>query len=217
MKVVTIFQTGFGWHFAMPQEVHSLTRTFLMLFHDQLWKHIVSVSGDHHKTLDLVFCSISGTLNRTSTDKLFSIYATAQTARLTGLNLPSALGLGRGRGKGIRHSEILSEWTTISKQRPVIWDRMERTALSRLSFNSETYQQDIEILLLKSEKIADAFKIYPRYIEDQKFNRWLLTLRQEYAGQLFTYEDAMTLARDSGVDIAFLLDDWLVNDTLAGF
>ncbi len=186
-------------------------------FHDQSWKHIVSVSGEHQKALDLFFRALSRTSNDVETSELFSIYATAQTARLTGLNLPSAWGIGRSRDSGIFEKETLADWEARYKERPAIWDKMERTALPSLTFEGENFQQNFEILLLKSEKIANAFNIYPLYIEKQSLNRWLVSLRGDFAGQHFNYDDAMMHARDSDVDIEFLLDDWLVNDTLAGF
>lgn len=186
-------------------------------FQDQLWNHIVSASGEHHRTLDLVFRAISKRSSRPFTDELFSIYATAQTARLTGLNFPSALGLGRRRGGGLSRSEELRNWESRYKERPVVWDVMERTALTSLNFNPESYRQDIEVLLLKSKLIADTFKTYPRYIEEEQFDQWIVSLRKNYAGQQFSFDDAMMHARNSGIDITLLLSDWFEKDSLAGF
>lgn len=190
---------------------------FFDAFHDQSWKHIVSLNGEYYKTLDLMFRGISVIRNGADSNELFSIFATAQTARMTGLNLHSALGLDRGRERGIFRKETLRDFEMIHKARPVIWDRMERTALPSLMFEAESYQTNFEILLLKSEKIANAFNMYPRYIDEQLINRWLVTLRQEFAGKQFSYDQAMTRARHSGFDIEFLLNEWLVSDTLAGF
>lgn len=186
-------------------------------FQDQSWKHLVSVSGDHRMPLDLVFRTIYGTSNRTSSDELFSIFATAQTTRMTGVNLPAALGFDRNHGSGMFDKDSLSGTERVYQALPAIWDRMERTALPSLNLSPESYQRSIEVLLFKSKMIADAFRTYYRRSEGQKFDRWLISLRQEFAGQQFTYDDATVLAKGLGIDITFLLNDWLVNDGLAGF
>ncbi|MYC25070.1 MAG: hypothetical protein F4X56_04025 [Gammaproteobacteria bacterium] len=186
---------------------------------DQIWKHVVAVTGEHQRALSLIFPAMVGRIAKLDDAvELFSVYSTGQTTRLTGLNLPSALGIGRGRGSRIFDREKLRDSENSYGARPDVWDRMEKTALPYLNFDSQTHQKNVEVLLLKTAQIAKALSYFYTFGgEEQNFRRWLVELQQEFAGRHFTYNTAIASGRDLGIDVAFLLRDWLAKDTLAGF
>lgn len=188
--------------------------------HDQYWKHVIWASSEHSKALNLIYRSLSESLTLFGSDGLFSVYATSQAARATGLNIPAALGTDRGRDRGVRVFDkkrlYLYEWTYAN--RSAIRDVMEHTALPDLKFQSENHQRDFEVLYLKSELIAQAIDEFLRFQGDlDSIDRWLLALRREFLGKPHTYKDAMSLAHDFDINVDLFIADWLAKDTLAGF
>ena len=184
---------------------------------DQIWGNLVSVTGEHQRALSLILPAIAGNIALRTHDGLFSVYSTAQASRMTGLNLPSALGIGQDRGRSFLRRVRLHRSERNYEARPAIWERMERTALASLLFNPESYQQNFETMLFKSMRIADAFHSYYQNGEYRKFVRWLVTLQQEFTAQQFTYNEAIAIGHDLGIDITVFLNDWLTEETLAGF
>lgn len=174
---------------------------------DQIWGHLVSVSGEHRRALDLIFHVWMGRFTPSPSEGLFSVYASAQASRMTGVNLPAT-----------KSGEALYWKEGDYGARPSVRNLMERTALVGLAFSLDDHQQDFEVLYQKSKSIYQSlfsYFNYRRQTEDR--NRWLSELRRRFEGQRFTYNDVMVLAREFDIDVDLFLDDWLTKDTLPGF
>lgn len=185
---------------------------------DQLWGHLVSASGEHRRALDLIFHTMAGQFTPSFADGLFSIYATAETSRMTGLNLPAAMGIGRRRSTGPYGKEVLSFSEEHHGSRPTIRNLLEQTALPELNFNLKSHRQDFEVLYLKSKLIQKALFYYFSFQRDiANLERWLSNLRSEFLGRQFSYADAIKLAWDIDLNCDLFLEDWLAKDKLAAF
>ena len=187
-------------------------------FQDQYWLHVITASGKHHNALNLIFRALSESLTYYGYDGLFSVYATAETARMTGMNFPAAFDFSRNRNSNPFDRGQLYRNEENYANRFSVRDVMERTALPALTFSFENHRSDFEAIFLKSRLIAHAVGDYLHYQgASEKIDHWLLALRREFLGKHFNYIDAMTQARDFDIDIDLLLDDWLNKHTLAGF
>ena len=185
---------------------------------DQIWSHIVFVSGEHKRALDLIFFAIMGRFTPSPSAGLFSIYASAHASRITGVNFPSALGLDRSGGSGGRPGEGLKWGEMRFEARPSIRNYMEQAELPSLNFEPNTHQHDFEVLYLKSKTIHQRLFYYFGFIRGvANVGPWLSSLRREYLGQQFSFRDAMERARDFDLDLDPFLEDWLAKDSLAGF
>ena len=185
---------------------------------DQIWDHVIFVAGEHRRALNLIFRAIMGRFIPGPSEGLFSVYASAHASRITGVNIPAALGLDRSGGSGARPGEAL-RWREMQfEARPFIRNSMERTALPKLNFEPNRHRHDFEVLHLKSKTIHQRLFYY--FVFGGKrtnVDRWLSSLRREFIGQQFTYSDAMRLARECDLDIDLFLEEWLANDSLPGF
>ena len=185
---------------------------------DQLWGHLVSASGEHRRALDLIFHTMAGQFTPSFADGLFSIYATAETSRMTGLNLPAAMGIGRSRSTGPYGKEVLSFSEEHHGSRPTIRNLLEQTGLPELNFDLNSHRQDFEVLYLKSKLIHKALYYYFNFRRDRaNVERWLSTLRRTFIGTQFSYADATNLAREVDLNFDLFLEDWLAKDNLAAF
>ena len=186
--------------------------------YDQIWRQSFYVTGEYRKSLNLIIREMRGEFTPIFEDRMFSVYATAQAARMTGLNLPSALGIGRARGHGVFDKERLHWVEDDYGARHSIWNIMEQTALPDQTFNPLDHQQDLEILLLKSRQIASALFEYHVFTgKRDNIRRWLFSLRDEFTGHPYTREEISRHAHAAKFDIDVFLEDWLTKKTLAGF
>ncbi|MXZ44119.1 MAG: hypothetical protein F4Z01_03960 [Gammaproteobacteria bacterium] len=188
-------------------------------FQDQYWLHVVSASGEHRKALNLIFRELSNDLTANYEEGLFSIYATAQTARMTGLNVPAAVNFSRNRSADIFDRGQLARSEGHYANRFSVRDAMERTALPELTYQPDSHKQDFEVVYLKSRLISRAISDYHRYQGGawDQVERWLLALRRDYFCQEVTYAGAMKLAREHDLDFDLFLREWLSENTLAGY
>ena len=173
---------------------------------DQIWNHLVSTSGEHRRALDLIFHIWMGRFTPSYTEGLFSVYATGQASRWTGVNLPAT------NLEGLFWKEL--DFSGRSR----VHNLLERTALAGIAFNSNDHQTDFEVLYQKSFSIYWSLFWYFNFRkQNAERNRWLVEMRRRFEGQRFTYDDMITVAREFDIDIDLFLDDWFSKDTLPGF
>ena len=192
--------------------------SLLLGVQDQIWKHHIFITGPHHRALDLILQVWSARFTSMFNSRLFSVYASAQTSRMTGVNFPSALGIDRGRSASLYRKDTLYWKELRLGARPEIWNLLERSALSKLKFNLENHREEFEVLLLKSRLIAESIDDFQRHSgRNSNFNLWLTKLRRKFVAQPLTFEDMASLALDFDIEFEHFLADWLAKDTLAGF
>lgn len=173
---------------------------------DQIWNHLVSTSGEHGRALNLIFHIWMGRFTPSPTEGLFSVYATAQASRWTGLSLPAT------NLEGLFWREM------DYSGRPSVRNMAERTSLAGLAFHSDYHQQDFEVLFQKSLSIYQSLFWYFNFRrQNAERNRWLVELRRRFTGQRFTYNDVIDVARELDIDIHLFLGDWLSKDSLPGY
>ncbi|MXZ44150.1 MAG: hypothetical protein F4Z01_04120 [Gammaproteobacteria bacterium] len=173
---------------------------------DQIWNHLVSTSGEHGRALNLIFHIWMGRFTPSPTEGLFSVYATAQASRWTGLSLPAK------RLEGLFWKEM------DYSGRPAVRNMAERTSLAGLAFHPDFHQQDFEVLFQKSLSIYQSLFWYFNFRrQNTERNRWLVELRRRFTGQRFTYIDVIDVARELDIDIHLFLGDWLSKDSLPGY
>lgn len=179
-----------------------------------LWTHATTASGPHSELLDQIVRSLLGGIYSPWASNWFSPYSTSRFVHLTSpsLWLPTTIDQ---LDSSSSFGTTLHRLETNYSKRSSVQALMETNSLVELP-SDEGHQKDLELILLKSARIAEAMAEFHSTDPDKIFN-WLAAVREKYYGQTYRYEDLISIAKEHGVTVDPFLTDWLTTSQLPGF
>lgn len=178
-----------------------------------LWTHATTASGPHSEILDQIVRSLLAGIYSPWPSNWFSPYSSLRLVSMTSPSFELATG---------QRSKPYSFYGTNLHRRELYYTRrssvqalMETKSLVELP-SDEGHQKDLELILLKSARIAEAMAEFHSTDPDKIFN-WLAAVREKFNGRTYRYEDLISIAKEHGVSVDPFLTDWLTTSRLPGF
>ncbi len=141
-------------------------------------------------------------------------YFSVQTA-LSGdvLSRVSNSTINSGGGFGSNASFENLNWRGQFSRKPSVWELMIESPLSELDFEGNPIDA-YHVLLLKTSEISEQIL---EFGGEEKAGAFLSELVSRYQGESYDEEDLLETAADIGLDLNFILGDWLHSVGLPGF
>lgn len=178
-----------------------------------LWTHATTASGPHSELLDQIVRSLLARIDSPWAPNWFSPYSSSRFVRMTS---PSVwLATGQLSSSESFFGTTLYHLEQNYSMRSSVQTLMETRSLVELPSDAG-HQKDLELILLKSERIADAMMNF-HSTDPEKVFRWLVAVREEFSGRTYRYEDLISMAKEHGVSVDPFLTDWLTTSQLPGF
>ncbi len=191
------------------------TDVFLRDLPEHYWTHFTSATGEHSLTLDLIVKSLLWNMPQVGGSLPFSAYATMHLVPLTLLNASIAWDIIRANQPVMLARNYLPLLERSHFRRNNVWDLIENVSIAELpSVNG--HRDDLELVLLKSTEIAAAL-IEFNDRDYEAIARWLVAVRNKFAGRTYEYEDLLEAAREHSIIVDPFLTDWLTSSSMPGF
>ena len=178
------------------------------------WEHCTAPNGEHAVVIDEVVAALITSLYP-NLNKSFSVYSTAQISNLASLDMLGATdGPYQARARSrVWYEDHLARLESSWTRRPSVWQNLERSGLANLP-SEYGHEHDLELVILKSREIAMSLLSVnkPKVVYS-----WLNSLREEYRGQNFTYEQFIESAEENDILYHPFLTDWITGDTLPAY
>lgn len=183
-------------------------------FPHRYWTQVTSASGEYAAVLDqVVFSLLSQPL---LTWDFFSIYSTLSVADMVVLNPVT------GYFTADPFEQVGGPLTLLNRlgnqespygNRPWVWEHAETNSLTDLP-SAYGSHKDVEHLRFKCAEIADGLEIINGR---EKILVWLADVRDTYAGETFTYEQLLDLAKKHDLVTDPFLTEWITSAELPGY
>ena len=183
-------------------------------FPHRFFNQLTSASGEHAVALDQIVNAILS--QPTFTWDFFSIHSTLHVANMSAFNPISSFLVSElpGAPTGlVHHLRRLGELEENYGKRPSVWDYAEQASLASLP-TQRGNQHDIELLLFKSQQIANGLLTVNGR---EKVLTWLADVRSTFAGSAYTYADLIEFAIQHDVVIDPMLTEWLTEPVIPGY
>ena len=183
-------------------------------FPHRYWTQVTAASGQYASVLDqVVFSILSQPL---FTWDFFSIYSTLSVTDMVVLNpitgYFTADPFGDGRGTLPLLHRLGSEEAPYGN-RPFVWEHAETNSLADLP-SAYGSRKDVEHLRFKCAEIAKGLaSINGR----EKILVWLADVRDTFAGETYTYEQLLDLAKNHDLVVDPFLTEWITSTELPGY
>ncbi len=194
-----------------------------MSLYKHQWDHWTSPDGDHALVIDEIVKALISSLHPHALissfhpflNRSFSVYSTARISDLTSLDVFSAgdASYQAGARSRIYYQGHLASLESSWASRPSVWRNVEQRGFSDLP-TEYGHEHDLELVILKSREIA---KSLLRANEPAVVYSWIDSIRREYRGQTFTYDNLIDSAEQRSVLVHPFLTDWITKDSLPAF
>ncbi len=189
--------------------------------HRHYWSHATSASGHQSELLDHFIDSLLSNYMQDEIHDLwfafsdirwFSIYAAIPFLRMATVH-PLYLFEVDSAGQSIYRSRIQQQEQAYARRSSIL-DSIEKNSLADLP-SDLGHKRDLELAMLKVEKVADAFSRYEQ--DTDKILAWLATLRKRFYGRTFQYNDLIASLREHDIEVHPFLTEWFTASTIPGF
>lgn len=180
---------------------------------NQIWTHATSASGIHARVLDQIAKSLLARTLWPWEANWFSPYSSMQFVSWTTPSVWQALGLSRSQSTNV--GAYIHRQENEYAMRSSVHSRMATTSMGELP-SGQGHQADLELLMLKSSKIAEELLEYHDYNHDLIF-AWLAAVREKFAGRTYRHGDLVAMAREHGITVDPFLTEWITSAKLPGF
>ncbi|MCY3540894.1 MAG: hypothetical protein OXH31_03175 [Gammaproteobacteria bacterium] len=191
-----------------------------MSLYKHQWDHWTSPDGDHALVIDEIVKALISSLHPHALissfhpflNRSFSVYSTARISDLTSLDVFSAgdASYQAGARSRIYYQGHLASLESSWASRPSVWRNVEQRGFSDLP-TEYGHEHDLELVILKSREIARSLL---RANEPAVVYSWIDSIRREYRGRTFTYDNLIDSAEKRSVLVHPFLTDWITKDSL---